>query len=1151
MLPAEDRPGEDFVVLWGLMKNARRWMLCFLLCASGVAIAQNTNSGDIRGTVTDSSGALLPGVKITVLNVDTGVSKDYTTDSAGLYDTSSIVAGNYTLTFQMDGFDRLVRGPVTLQVGVTTVNGQLKVGSVSQEVVVNTDVPLLKTESGEQSTILDAASMSQLPQTGQDWENFTIMLPGAAGNNSFGNAENPGQVAAVNGNLPYNAVLADGASTTLPSSANSDVSILETVSELQVNTSSFSAQYGIGGVIFNQISKGGTNSFHGAAYEYFQNDALNAANYGFGSKVVVPFLRYNNFGGSIGGPILKKKMFFYFNFDKIDQNSGSNNGFTTVPNTAMMAGDFTGFPTIYDPTTQVVQQSGTEIINGVSQTCPCVTRKSFAQEYGNGNKIPASMIDPVAAKLQAYYPNQTTHPSTGQFVPGTVLGGVDTNNYYYSIPAPNPYTKYFGRLDYDINTNNRLTMSDTQRDNPAHYLGIFTCPINCESGDVDSNNAQVSDVWNISPRTINEARFGYTDQWNFFGAESTGQGYPSKLGLQFSKADIFPTVSINGANLCCGTNGGANELQPATNAVYKEMAFDPSDVVTMIRGKHVLHFGGELLFFRDDTTSWGNINGATVNYTGVYTQSTVGDSSSGVAYADFLLGQTQSWSAGVSPEYGARLKSPQVFVQDDIKMRPNFTLNLGLRYQIQHGWNEVKNNISVFDPTVMNPATNTLGAMWYASTHANGRTSLQANIYNTFLPRVGFSLVANRNTTIRGGFGLYAYNYSLDETGTGLGSALSSQGSLSDQTNGISPVVILSASGSNLPYVLPTTNAAALNGQGVNYNKYHTPLGRSMQWNVAVQRELGTNMVGEVAYVASHGFNLAFPLNLNQVPEAKLGPNDSPSELPYPQFQGIGGSNGSLNAISNYDSLQVSITKRFTQGVSFNFNYVWSHFLDDEDSSGWGGRGGTQVWQRAYAPSNNYGASNFDIRDAFKGNVVYALPFGQGKMFLNHNSLLDLAIGGWQASGIIVLSTGNPFTPTVSGSDNSYSQGGQSGNGYAWYPNQIGNPTLSNRTINQWFDPAAFTIAPAGTFGDMRRNNIYGPGIELVNLSAAKTFSIWESVKFQIRGDATNAFNHPSFSLPNSSLTCTTPGVPCTSTGNVTGVSQGGRTMQLGARLSF
>jgi hypothetical protein len=301
MLPPGGRPGKDLVVLWRLMRNATRWMLCVLLSATCVAIAQNTNSGDIRGTVTDTSGALLPGVTITVLNVDTGVSKDYTSDSAGLYDTSSILAGSYKLTFRMDGFDRLVRGPITVQVGITNVNGQLKVGSVSQEVVVTTDVPLLNTESGEQATTLDAATMSQLPQTGQDWENFTIMLAGAAGNNSFGNATNPGQVAAVNGNLPYNSVLADGASTTLPSSANSDVSILETVQELQVNTSSFSAQYGIGGVIFNQISKGGTNSYHGAAYEYFQNDALNAANYGFGSKVVVPFLRYNNYGGSIGG----------------------------------------------------------------------------------------------------------------------------------------------------------------------------------------------------------------------------------------------------------------------------------------------------------------------------------------------------------------------------------------------------------------------------------------------------------------------------------------------------------------------------------------------------------------------------------------------------------------------------------------------------------------------------------------------------------------------------------------------------------------------------------------------------------------------------------------------------------------------------------
>ena len=295
-------------------------LFCFALCMVGVGYAQNINAGDIRGTVTDSTGALIPGVTVTVLNVDTGVSRDYVTNGSGLYDTFSIVAGHYTLTFTKEGFDKLVHGPVTIQVGFTTVNCQLKVGSIMQQIEVTTNVPLLNTESSEQETTLAAESMAQLPNVGTDWENFTILLPGTSGTptSSTGGPINPGQFVAANGNLPYNTILADGSTTTLPSSSNANVSNFETVAELQVSTSNFSAQYGIGGYVFNQISKGGTAHFHGALYEYFQNDALNAKSYGFGSPVTVPFLRYNNYGGSIGGPILKKKMFFYFNFDKIN-----------------------------------------------------------------------------------------------------------------------------------------------------------------------------------------------------------------------------------------------------------------------------------------------------------------------------------------------------------------------------------------------------------------------------------------------------------------------------------------------------------------------------------------------------------------------------------------------------------------------------------------------------------------------------------------------------------------------------------------------------------------------------------------------------------------------------------------------------------------
>ena len=768
-----------------------------------------------------------------------------------------------------------------------------------------------------------------------------------------------------------------------------------------------------------------------------------------------------------------------------------------------------------------------------------MTRQSFAAEYGNGNKIPTNLISSVAQAIQAYYPTPATDKPNAHFVPGTLTSnGIYQNNYYYQYPSDSPFIKYFGRLDYDITPNNRLTVSDTQRDNPGSSVYIYPCPVSCQLYDIDSNNAQISDVWNISSNTINEARLGYTDQLNFFTPPSLGQGYPAKLGLQFAKADLFPSVNLYGANCCDGPG-------PGTNAQYKEFTFDPSDVVTMIRGRHILHFGGEFLFQRDDTTAWGNINAATLQFYGNYTASTVGDSSTGGVYADFLLGDAAYWSAEVQPEYGARLKTPQMFIQDDFKIRPNLTLNLGLRYQIQHGWNEVKNNISVFDPTVLNPATGTDGALWYAATAANGRKSLQANVFGTVLPRLGFAWQPMSATTLRGGFGVYAYNYSLDANGNGLGNAFAAQGNLSDQTNGISPVVQIDSSGSNLPYATPDNNPSAFAGQGLTYNMYHAPVEKIYQWNLALQQSLGTNLVAELAYVASHGFNLSFPVDINQVPEDKLGPNDSPADRPYPYWAGLTGSTGTQNAISNYNSLQASITKRLTQGVSFNFNYTWSHFMDDQDSSGWGSRAGTQNYQNSYDPSANYGASNFDVRNAFKGSVVYELPFGQGRMFLNNNRLLDSVIGGWQASGTMVFSSGNPYTPLIN-TNNSYAQAG------GWYPNVIGNPRLAHPDIyTGWFNPGAFTSPANGTFGDMRRNSLYGPGINVVNLSAGKTFSLLEGVKVEIRGDATNAFNHPSFGLPNSGLDCTDPGVPCTSSANVTGTTVGGRTMQLAARLSF
>lgn len=1133
------------------MRNTMRWIRSIVLIVpilligqESICFAQATGSGEIRGTVSDTTGALIPGVTVTVLNVATGVSKDYTTNQDGLFDTAGIVIGSYKLTFAKSGFEQLVRGPITVQVGFTTVNTALHVGSATEHVEVNaTDLPLLQTETHEQSITLEAKDLSQLPQVGQNWANFTLLIPGIQGTTSGGSAASPGTWGSANGTLPFSNVSQDGSSTIMANTSSGTVAVLDNVAELQVQTSSFSAQYGLGGIQYNQITKGGTSQFHGSLYEYMQNDALNAYPYEFGESRAdlgpVTFLRYHNFGGSIGGPVLKmKKMFFYFNFDKTLNDSGANSGYASLPTDAVLSGDFSGpgFYTIYDPTTQVVNPDGS------------VTRKSFKDEYGT-NAVPASMFDPVAKFIATHYlPTPENHPSTGQFVPGQFdpTTGFTSSNYHYVLPNKTRLNKYFGRLDYDVTPKHRITLSDSDQDNPGSTPSLWGCPIGCQVSDVEDISSQASDVWNINSHLINTARFGFTTQLNFFEDGTTGKGYPAQMGLQFSKADTFPTLNY----------GGYWAPGPATNAILKQFTFDPSDVVTLIHGRHILNFGGEFLAYQVNQTAWGNIQGASLSFASTYTTQFLGSTNTGNSFASFLLGYASNWSALVQPEYGARYKTPQMFVQDDFKIKPNLTLNLGLRYTVQHGWNEVKGNMATFDPKVLNPATGTLGAYWYGTTHANNRHALMSSIWSDVLPRVGFAWLPRSNMTVRGGFGMYVYNYALDRNGEyGMGGVYESSGNIGDQTNGRTPVVLLSGSGSNLPYTAASTDPARFNNTTVTYVGADEPDMKNLQWNLAVQQAIGSTLVAQLAYVGNHVYNMQFLSNIDQIPPSELyaaylNSFSGTSNLylqPYPQYTGIQAQSGFLNAVSNYNSLQASITKRAGQGLSFNFSYVWSHFLDDADNAPDNdGRVGVSSVQNTYDPAANYGTSNYDVRSAFKGYAVYELPFGIGRKFLNHNRILDAGIGGWNLSGTFVAQSGQPFTVLMNVA--SYS-------GNTWYPDRIGNPRLKHQSITEWFDPTAFARPVHGAYGNNGRNTLRGPGLSQLNLTAGKTFSVWENVKVQIRADATNALNHPSWGAPANNLNCPTEGVACDNNPLTTQIyhslSVGGRTMQLGAHLTF
>ena len=1093
---------------------------CTTCFCAGIAFGQATNSADVTGTVTDPSGAVIPNVAVTIRDIDKNVEKTVLANNAGIYDSGPLVpTDHYLIIFKKEGFTVLQRGPITLSTGMTGMNIQLTLAQSTQQVMIeDTAVPLLETTTAEISETVPQETLKLLPQTGgiPDWQSFLTFLPGTRGNGNNNNSPNMGAVS-VNGSMPFSNALLDGASTSSPMSNNViNTPIFDSVSEVKMSNSAFSAQYGGGGIVYNQISKGGSNQFHGMGYDYFKNTVLNASGFGFNGVGANTPIHFNDFGGNIGGPLIKNRIFWFFALENTINHSTPNVSFITVPTPAIRSGNFAGMNTIYDPTSQTVDP-----VTGV------VTRKAFPN-----NQIPANMLDAVAKNIQSYYPQPN--------LPGQLVNGIATNNFDYLAPRISPKRKYFGRFDADVTSTNRITGSAAWNDGPSlPYSPV--APINRAPGDVMNMSGQLSDYWSVTPTLLNEFRVGFMGEYDVFTPDTLGKGWPAKLGLQFSKADVFPTITIN----------NYYTLGSGLNTNYKENTFDISDQMTLIRGRHLLHFGGEVIIFRADSTAWGNIYGANLGFTGVYTAgSNTGTlaSKSGSSYADFLLGYAQKWDATVSPEYGGRLKNPGLFVQDDFKVSPKLTLNLGLRWEGNTGWSEVNNNVRSFDPNVINPATNQPGAMWYGVTAANGRTSLQKPVWNNWLPRVGFAYLLGTRTTIRGGFGVYTFPWNVDSYGGGLGQAFTNTGNETDSTGNVAPVVLLSSDGNtnyqgekgaaiNARYGRRPPTPDAYNGLAVSFYQYTLPSPFLRSWNFTIQRQLRDNLVLDLGYIGSNQSHLPFKTDLNQVPENRLGPNDA-AFRPY-AFQSVTGNTS--DGVANYHAFQTGITRRYASGLMFNFNYTWSHMMSNQDSSGWGSQQGDATYQRAYDPMANYGPSNFDIRHMFKAHASYDLPIGRGRRFVNTNKALDAAIGGWTLFGDFVTQGGSPFTPRML-VNNSYSLSSNA----LWYPNVVGDPTAvpGGQNIDSWFNVNAFAAPAPGTFGNMGRNVVYGPRLTSINMSLHKIFRFTERYSLDFSANATNVVNHPSFSLPDKSIG---PG----HIGRISGTSVPSRQMELVAKFRF
>jgi hypothetical protein len=1075
--------------------------LCMLtLLALGFsfpALAQNNDAGEIRGTVTTADGAIVVSAQVTITNTQTGVTTVVKTDSSGLYDVPSLVPGNYEAKVVSESFQTFVQQGIVLRAAPITVNAVLQVGSVTQQVTVSEHANELQTENATQSATLETETVTGVPNVGAYWYNLLALVPGV---NGGGNQRTNGQDAVgVNGiEANQQSILLNGGTAILIGSQNASGGIGpdDFISEMQFNTSNVTAEAGNGTSVFNIITKSGTNHFHGSAYDYNQSSSLNARNY-FSANV--PSSHSNQYGGTIGGPVLRNKLFFFFGYQHLGSTAGSQ-GFATVPTTAERGGDFSALSTpIYDPAT-------TRLVDG-----------QYVRDPFPGNMIPMDRISTQASAIQGYLPKSN--------LSGTV------NNYSYSQQVFDKTDWFNAKVDYQISPSNHLNGS-LMNDRLNFPNPSFTNPIGVFTEFGKDQIYQISDTWAISPRVVNEARFSmvrFTGNWI---SGDLNKGYPEKLGIPNSVSNVFPDINISGVI----STGFGHQL----DAILAETTFAPSDVMTIVRGKHILKFGGEWDKYQININFGGESDG-NFGFTGISTRNPADGTSSGIGYADFLLGDVANWSISISPETGGRLSSIHTFFQDDFKALPNLTFNLGVRYQIQPGWTEVNNKLGDFDPTLTNPATNTPGALWFAG--RNGRTALQDTQHGLVMPRFGFAWSPKNRWSVRGAFGTFYELYGYNTYGGPQGLGYTAQNSTSSSDN--RTAVFTLAQGPPLP-IYPTDairTPELLNGQSISYIPYHTPSAYAEQWQLDVQHEFPGALLVDVAYVGSRSVHETLAGDFNQVPESLIYHAAEGADMqqyrPHTQYQSIGTT--FAGGYSNYNSLQARVQRRYANGFQFLTNFTYSHTLDNGTGSGYGGPGArSSLWQNTYDTAATYGNSLLDMRYVLNGDAIYDLPVGKGRHFVNHPGVLDELIGGWQASTLFQIHSGIPFTPYIGTANLDGSLAG------AWFPNRVAKGTLPHPTIQQWFDTSAFVTPAVGTYGNSGRDILYGPAWRTVDLSLGKHFAIpllGEASNFGIRIDATDVFNHPNFGNPNTAIGTGTAGT-------ITGANTS-RAVQLSGKLVF
>lgn len=1093
-----------------------RWRLSFLLLVLAVRPNVFAQTSQIQGAITDSQNAVLSLAQITITQTETGTSQSSVSKNDGHYAFPVVAPGHYNLKVEHAGFESKVTLGVTVLTGTTSVvDVQLSPGKVDEVIDVSSDVPLIQTESAAVHKVIENETITNMPLLDRRASQLQRLSGFVIGGNS-GSSATFAIAGGRGGNANY--TIDGGTAQNLLQGVPTLVfdPPIEALQEFNLDLSNYEAELGrTGGGVIQMTTRSGTNQFHGSAYEYFRNDAIQATPFFSTSK---PRLRYNLFGASFGGPLIKDRTHFFFTYEG-RRSTQSSTVTVNVPTAAERLGDFSAF--------------STPVLNPY-------TGKQAIGDDGTLNKLPSSILDPVGIKLASFYPS-----------PNVVGAATNTNNYRANNATTAVVDAYVLRIDHVIGEKDRIFGHLLAQTDHSSTGSIFPIPGTDAYGNHSKNyyyNEMATWIHTFGPSLINEARATFTQRQALAYAAGADTTIASQIGLSGTDSSFAPTVAVPGL----ATIGYSQHERLQTPILSDEYI----DHVTFSRGKHQFKAGAEWRTSKNSDVYRPTAGGSfTFTNIGVSSTTAVG------SLANLLMGRVYSATLNDTLRLNTTAYSWAGFFQDDWRITSRLTLNLGIRYDVDTPRWEDQNRQNSFDPNAINPVSNTPGVITFSGRNGLSKYANRWDL-NNWGPRVGFAYKVGEKTVVRGG-GAILYPGEYDQatpivayTGFSKSISLSSPNAGSgtpsfllknNASDGTGQAVVPSESQLNSAF-----GAVAVGGkvtQAPEYFNRDRMTGYLYQANLDIQHQLSSSLLLDIGYLGTFGHHLAATssINSNQVAPDKMSllatTSNTQTLRPFPQF-------GNVNLLakdygqSNYHGLNIGVQKRASHGLQFGANYTWSKYIDNIDArSNLGQTGGTIT--DYYHPETWRGLSANDVRQRLIANALYELPFGHGKLVNLSSTWLNTIVGGWTIGGIFEVHGGTPLSIyDATNNTGTYSN--------AVRPNMTGDPNSLNHArprtekIAKWFNTAAFTQNAAYTFGNAPRSFGRGPGTTLLDASLLKEFSFSEQTRLQFRAEGLNVLNHANLANPNVAF-------GNSSFGTISGLQSGNqsRVLQFALHLAF